>query len=197
MGRGYGPWKRARLRCWALRWWSLQQFYTLKGRAPEGADLFEQAATRLGEQPLDEAHTLTLWRIRTFQSALLIETANFERARTLLEASLPVLRRLGTPAEIAFCLRTMGVLAYRTGDYPAVKQRCQAAIELYNQIGDVRGLAMNVNILGLVYCDLGEYAAARQMHEENLARRRRAPRSLRHGLHLEQPRGSCGTQPRI
>jgi len=151
---------------------SLYHFYSLKGRAPEGAALFEQAATRLGEQPLDEAHTITLARIRTFQGALLIETADFERARTLLETSLPVLRRLGTEAETAFCLGTMGLLAYRTGNYHRAKAHCQAAVELYNALGDARGLAFTVNILGHVYGDLGEYAAARQMHEENLARRR-------------------------
>jgi len=151
---------------------SLHHFYSLKGRAPEGTALFAQAATRLGEQPLDEAHTLTFWRIRTFQSALLIETAEFERAHTLLEASLPVLQRLGTPAETAFCLSMMGLLAYRTGNYQAAKAHGQAAIALYNALDDARGLAFTVNILGHIHGDLGEYAAARQLHEENLARRR-------------------------
>jgi len=151
---------------------SLQHFYSLKGRAPEGAALFAQAANHLGEQPHDEAYTLTLARLRTYQSSLLIEMADFEQAHPLLEASLPVLRRLGTAAETAFCLSTMGLWAYRTGNYHTAKTHCQAAIALYNTLDDARGLAFTVNILGHVHGDLGEYAAARQLHEENLTRRR-------------------------
>lgn len=151
---------------------SLHHFYSLKGRAPEGVALFAQATTHLGEQPLDAAHTLTFWRICTFQAALLIEVAEFVRARPLLEASLPVLRELGTAAETAFCLSTLGLLAYRTGDYQAAKAHGQAAIALYNDLDDTRGLATTGNNLGHVYADLGDYAAARQMHEESLARRR-------------------------
>jgi tetratricopeptide (TPR) repeat protein len=151
---------------------SLHHFYSLKGRAPEGVALFTQAATRLGEPPHDEARTLTLARLLTFQSALLIEMADFEQAHLLLESSLPVLQHLGTAVETAFCLSTMGLLAYRTGSYPEAKAHCQAAIAMYNALGDARGLAFTVNILGHVHGDLGEYAAARQMHEENLARRR-------------------------
>lgn len=151
---------------------TLHHYYVIKGWVTEGAEAFDAAANRLlSARPLKDMSG-TYWQIRLYQGSILVELAEFSKARHLLEMCIPFLRSHDDTQGVAFCLGTLGKLAYRTGNYAEAKRLCEESIECYQGINDERGLASAVNILGLVNLDIGDFAESRRLHAQNLERRR-------------------------
>ncbi|MGH2353956.1 MAG: ATP-binding protein, partial [Chloroflexota bacterium] len=65
-----------------------------------------------------------------------------------------------------------GNLARAQRDYAAARACYEAALGLWRQLGDRRGIAMSLSSLGNLANDQGDYAAARPLYEASLALRR-------------------------
>lgn len=65
-----------------------------------------------------------------------------------------------------------GVLNSSRGDFTAAQTLCKECLEIYQELGDLMGVAASLNILGTIASDQGDYAAARRLHEDSLAKQR-------------------------
>jgi predicted ATPase/class 3 adenylate cyclase len=72
-------------------------------------------------------------------------------------------------AERAKVLYAAGAMAYYQGDYPSARARSEESLAIRRQLGDRRGLASSLNILGNVAVDQGDFASAQTLFEESLA----------------------------
>ncbi|HET7247394.1 MAG TPA: BTAD domain-containing putative transcriptional regulator [Streptosporangiaceae bacterium] len=76
----------------------------------------------------------------------------------------------GAPAEVrAKALAGSGMLAHLQCEYPAAVRRLEAALALYRELGDRRGVAGILSSLGSVAREQSRYARARELQTEALA----------------------------
>jgi predicted ATPase/DNA-binding SARP family transcriptional activator len=76
----------------------------------------------------------------------------------------------GAPAALrAEALLGSGRLALLQCDYPPAIRRVEAALRLYRQLDDRRGIASALQVLGSVAREQGRYARSSELHEESLA----------------------------
>ncbi|HTT51481.1 MAG TPA: BTAD domain-containing putative transcriptional regulator [Streptosporangiaceae bacterium] len=76
----------------------------------------------------------------------------------------------GAPAALrAEALLGSGRLALLQCDYPPAIRRLDAALRLYRELGDSRGVASALQVLGSVAREQGRYARSTELHEESLA----------------------------
>lgn len=73
------------------------------------------------------------------------------------------------PAERAKALLGAGVLAFLECDYASAGDNLEAALALYRQLSDHRGVADALQRLGCIARERGEYAKADRLHRESLA----------------------------
>lgn len=73
-----------------------------------------------------------------------------------------------SPAQRAPVMYGLGKLSMFQGDYPAARRASQAALELYQQVGDDDGVAWCMNALGEIAFNLKEYERAREYLESSL-----------------------------
>jgi predicted ATPase/two-component SAPR family response regulator len=74
------------------------------------------------------------------------------------------------PAELrAKALLGSGRLALLQCDYAPAARRLEAALRLYRELGDARGIANALQVLGSVAREQGRYARAVELHTESLA----------------------------
>ena len=62
-----------------------------------------------------------------------------------------------------------GRLALLQCDYAPAVRRLEAALRLYRELGDPRGIASSLQVLGSVAREQGRYARAVELHAESLA----------------------------
>ncbi len=76
----------------------------------------------------------------------------------------------GAPAALrAKALLGGGRLALLQCDYAPAVRRCEAALRLYRELDDARGIAGALQVLGSVSREQGRYARAMELHAESLA----------------------------
>ncbi len=74
------------------------------------------------------------------------------------------------PAELrAKALLGSGRLALLQCDYAPAVRRCEAALRLYRELDDAKGIASALQVLGSVAREQGRYARAMELHAESLA----------------------------
>ena len=69
----------------------------------------------------------------------------------------------------AKALNIAGELAYMQGAYSRTEAYCRESIALFQELGDRRGVAINLTSLGYMERSRGRYAAASSLREESLA----------------------------
>ena len=69
-------------------------------------------------------------------------------------------------------LRAACALAVYQGEYETARAHIQAALPIFQQLGDKRGIATALNESGLIAACRGRYAEARQLFEQSLAIKR-------------------------
>ncbi len=107
-------------------------------------------------------------------SGFLLAHGHWEQAAALHQAALTAARQAGDRPGQAGALTQLGLVQWRTGDYPAAAASHQQALELYRDLGDQPGLACALTRLGLVQLQTGDYPAAAASHEGALATARNA-----------------------
>ena len=102
---------------------------------------------------------------------------DWSEGRRWLEAALQLLSAQEPTAARAIALSGAGELAWPLGDYLAAQRLLSESVTLARELGDERGLAGSLGILGLVLQEQGELAAGRSHVEEGLALCRRLDRT--------------------
>jgi predicted ATPase/DNA-binding SARP family transcriptional activator/DNA-binding CsgD family transcriptional regulator len=92
--------------------------------------------------------------------------------RSMLEATLNAAPH-AEPLIRARVLSHAGILADEAGDHALAAQHLEAALAIFRDSGDERGMATALNSLGAVARSSGEHERARQLFEESLALRQK------------------------
>jgi tetratricopeptide (TPR) repeat protein/transcriptional regulator with XRE-family HTH domain len=93
----------------------------------------------------------------------------WDQAAALNQAALTIARQANGRADQASALEQLGILEWRTGDYPAAAASLQQALALFRDLGDQLGQASALHQLGAVQQLTGDYPAAAASHQQALA----------------------------
>ena len=151
---------------------SLFYFCETRGWFQEGAELFANAAGRLGEPGAPERQRETqiaLAKLFAYQGWCAFQVGQQAEARGLLERSLAILRPLGVQAALVPPLNYLAAAAYYSGDYHAAEQLVEEALQLSLACGDQHGAAVAKTILGQIAYLIGRYEDARRYSQESIA----------------------------
>ncbi|NOY99288.1 MAG: tetratricopeptide repeat protein [Chloroflexi bacterium] len=141
--------------CWGRSW--LQ----------EGVDALTQATQALAASGPE--HETLQARVQCHQAEFHGWLGEYQKAASLLEAGLPVLRAKGALEHLAYALNVQGVLAYWQGEYAVARSAYQESLAMYRDLGDAHGMAQSLNALANVTCDeTGNYEQARALYAESL-----------------------------
>jgi predicted ATPase len=151
----------------------LLRFYERRSLFQEGLAVFGRAAASLEATfgPLDQMagqEAVVFGLLLSQQGWYSHRLGLSEEAKTFLQKSLAILRRLGARWELAKVLNELGVVTYRSGDYAGAKQLYEESIAVCRQLDDRRELAVALSNLGNVCRALGEYAQAREFLQESV-----------------------------
>ena len=97
----------------------------------------------------------------------------WDQAAALNQAALAVARQADDRAGQASALEQLGILEWRTGNYPAAAASLQQALALFRDLGEQLGQASALHQLGAVQQLTGDYPAAATSHQQALALFRR------------------------
>ena len=93
----------------------------------------------------------------------------WDQAAALNQAALAMARQANDRADQACALEQLGILEWRTGDYPAAAASLQQALELFRDLGEQLGQASVLNQLGAVQQLTGDYPGAAASQQQALA----------------------------
>jgi predicted ATPase/DNA-binding SARP family transcriptional activator len=108
---------------------------------------------------------MALW----FKSEIYVGQDNVQ-AQALMEASLPLFRRIGDAWSIGMNLAELGDVVYRHGQYDRATLLFEESLAQLTAIGHSSGLAVALLGLGKAAYDRGEYARAADLLDDALAR---------------------------
>src|SRR4029077_11803212 len=91
---------------------------------------------------------------------LYVEKADYEDALAYSQQALQLREKLGSPADTADALYTLGEFYVRTGQYNQAMDYYLKALDLWRKAGDKRGVAFASYGLGRVFQYQGRYGAA-------------------------------------
>jgi predicted ATPase len=163
---------------------SLYLFYTTRDWYQEGKEVIGQAVLALDDDAATGQKGLLLGRLLAYQGKCCEFTEHSDNAPQLFEQSLEIFRRLETWRETALPLHGLGYMACIRGEYAQAERYFQDSMAIYSEVEDAWGIAnVHNNLclvarrrgafsqakrLGLVDCDLGEYAEAKKVLLEAL-----------------------------
>jgi len=103
-------------------------------------------------------------RTRLLNSLALLSASrgDFALARAQLEDCLAIYRRTMDKAGIALVAGNLAVMVFRQGDDAAARSLVMESVELFRELGEVRGMASDLQLLGIL--------AAMRRHPERAAR---------------------------
>ena len=144
------------------------------GKLDEAAALQDRAIAAFRELGDDRGFAISL-ALRSRTAADLGEST----VADLLDAALPIARRVGDPHVIAQCLEQRSRHALTEGDIELARELATESLHLHEGIGHAEGTVASLHALGLALVAAGEVDAAADLHH----------RGLRLSHELEQPGG--------
>jgi tetratricopeptide (TPR) repeat protein len=144
----------------------LWRYCWVRGIAPEGLRRIESALERADEQA-------TPARARALQggAGLAWSLRDFERAKALAHAAIPVAAEAGSLLDEMTANTVLGAVANNEGDHGAARFHHQRSMEIAEQLG-FEPVVQKLN-LGVVAMDSGEFDEAQGLLEDVLAVHRR------------------------
>ncbi len=139
-------------------------FLEMRGRFVEGEEMFREAEAAV--RPMEnrtEAEVGVFGRILARYGWFCFRISSMEKARSLLEESLGLLRPIGAKKEIAFAVGALGVVFYVLGEYEQAERLQRESLEMCREVGDRFGTARALNSLAFVSNALGKYEEARSL----------------------------------
>jgi len=149
---------------------SLWLFYDIQGRIQEGERTFATAGQLLGE-PRGRDRAMAA-RAMARQARFSFRMGFCEEAQELCLRSLEAFRLLGARSEMAFCLSSLGQMAYDLEEHREAEQHLQESLLIYREHGDRWGIAYALHHLGVAAYKLGKFAQAERYHRDALNVRR-------------------------
>ncbi|MDQ6693046.1 MAG: tetratricopeptide repeat protein [Chloroflexota bacterium] len=140
----------------------LTQFWKMHGHLTEGRNWLE-AALAVSSVPTT-AHARALMAVGTLAST----QGDYVRARTALEESVEMFRKLQDKVSIAHSLRNLGNEARLRGDYDTAYSSFKEGLAIARELRDKWSIANFLSDLGIVTQTLGDDAAAGSLYEESL-----------------------------
>ncbi len=139
---------------------SLLWFSMIRGRYQEGKTLLQRAADEFAPGPGDEPHPVwgKVMARRAWMSAWSISgapTDDLDKIRACSEQCLQVAERSGSPAERAFCLGLLGLLAYDAGDFTAALPLFAESLDFYCDVDDAFHQARMLSMLAFTLGKMG------------------------------------------
>jgi predicted ATPase/DNA-binding CsgD family transcriptional regulator len=128
---------------------SLWFFYDTRGWYREGEKLFVLAADGFRAET-EPSHRLLWAKLAVRQGGLCNSLSWFDKARSLIEEGLAILREFGERQEIAFALTRLGEVAAFQEQYELALPLIQEGLEAHRAAGDPWGEAYALNWLGLM-----------------------------------------------
>jgi len=152
---------------------SLYFFYFERGWVQEGEAAFRDAvANWCSTVTADE---LVIGRLLARQGRFTYRLGHHREAKDLLHKSLDIFSRLETEEplavlrEKAFSLFSMSVILRGEGAYGEAQRLCEESLAIYQQVGDLLGMAMALKQLGIIGGSLGRYQDAQERLQQALA----------------------------
>jgi non-specific serine/threonine protein kinase len=145
---------------------AMAEFWRTAGRIPEGREWLDRALAA------GDPDALALPRALYENALLAFWQGDDDTARTLLERSLDIARRLADPTAEAVALCGMARLELREGNLDRARALCEEALERVAGTDDTRGRSNALHVLGVVAQMRGDlHEAAQFMNRRmNLAR---------------------------
>jgi predicted ATPase len=147
---------------------ALSRFWEVRGHLSEGrarlTDVLGLGAG-MGPGPRTAARATAL----NGAGSLAWRQGDYGAARSQLEESLMIRRKLGDRQGIASTLNNLGNVATHQGDYAVARSQHEESVAISREVGDRRGIASSLINLGRVAHHQGDYTAARSLQEESLA----------------------------
>lgn len=148
-------------------------FFATRGNQHEAEALFDDVATMLERSAYPTAaqqaqRDLLLAKLYLGSGTAQYRSGKYERARSSLEGSIALLRRLDTPNELAFALHHLAAAAYLQGSYREQQLLLQESLALSQRSGDHWLTGYSLNDLGRCMQLLGDEREARRLCHASL-----------------------------
>jgi tetratricopeptide (TPR) repeat protein len=152
---------------------SLCLFCDMRSRFREGKELFWQAQEILASDPHDEALWGRVW-VRWVEMWRLQENVreHYEEVRTQVERSLAIARKQADQREIAYCLWTLGILAFNAWDHAGALAPFEASLALYSDLDASFYWARVADFLAGSYGESGQFDLSMTLNLQSLDLRR-------------------------
>ncbi|MFN2108570.1 MAG: tetratricopeptide repeat protein, partial [Anaerolineae bacterium] len=144
---------------------SLYDFYDIRCWFHAGLALLAPAIERWRSEPEQER---LLGKLLARQGALWNHLGLYQQAATALERSQEIFERLEMPDERIFSLVNLANAIRHLGQNDEALQLAERSLTLSRQIGDHRGAAQSLQILGMLHHRTGDLDRAKALLEESL-----------------------------
>jgi tetratricopeptide (TPR) repeat protein len=144
-------------------------FWQVRGHHTEGRIWLEQVLGPGGGGQLTGPPAPTL-RAAALHGlgALLTHQGNYAAARSVLEESLDICRRVGDEGGMAWSLNGLGWVAIAEGDFTTARDLHGSSLAIARRLGDQRSCANSLNGLGWSAIMQGDHDQARILLDESL-----------------------------
>lgn len=144
----------------------LTTFFERQGLFKDGIKIFSKAATTLCEA--NPSHQVVLGILMHRQAQLYLGMGQYQKARSLAQCSVDLVRSLGEKAILIRGLNVLGGIARRLGDYPKTKIYYEEAYTLALALTGNIGAAPYLQNMALAERALGNYLKAKEYNHQAL-----------------------------
>ena len=152
---------------------SMYRFHEIRGWLREGEEIIAAVETSMRSTHGDTT-SLSLDRlihhgkIMSFLGAFNYRLGAHDKARSLLQKSVSILRNMDARAELAFSLNYLGAVDFLQENYDAARELLNESLSLFRETDNRLGQAISLHHLGLVAFSLDDFYEARRYYEQSL-----------------------------
>jgi predicted ATPase/DNA-binding XRE family transcriptional regulator len=153
---------------------SLRNYYEVRGRFREGAELFHEAVASLETEDETDAehadeHAVVLGQLLVREGYFQVRQDHYEEAAELLQRSLALLRPSSDHAALADTLAVLAYMHSRLGEFAEARQFAEESLGLNQAVGNQIGKAFCLRTLANNCLALGAYEEAYAFSNESLS----------------------------
>lgn len=153
---------------------SLRNYYEVRGRFQEGAELFHDAVAALETEDETDAertdeHAVVLGQLLVREGYFQVRQDHYEEAAELLQQSLALLRARSDRAALADTLAVLAYMHSRLGEFAEAREFAEESLGLNRAVGNQIGKAFCLRTLANNCLALGAYEEAYTFSNESLS----------------------------
>lgn len=148
-------------------------FSEITGRYITAQTDFEEAIAALqvpadAREEADSTRALALGRVLANLGSYAVRVGNHEQGRAVIDESITILRRVGTPADLGLAFNFKAMYAHARQDYVGEQRDLRESIDHFTAANDTWGMAYSLNDLGLATLLLGDSVEAKRLCQQSL-----------------------------